>query len=482
MFGARAASVEERTIGSLPWGSWGDDGATNTAAGARVTVRSAVECSLAVNGCARFIADGISTLPVDVFRGKGRDRVEVNKPRWLDEPTVDLSFTDWAGQMLVSVLTDGNALARKVFDSAGALAELVPFDPGTVSVRRERGRRCYFVNGREVDAHEVLHISGIMFPGADVGLSPVEAARQTIGRTIAVEDFAGKFFSQGANLSGVIEDPGPVDPAKATETARIWARLHSGNRKAHLPGVLQGGAVWKPTGVTNEQAQFLQTHQFTQAQIAAFMFLIDPTEFGVSSDKGSSVTYANLVQRNQRKVQVTFLPWIVRLEHALSKLLPQPRYIKFNVDGLLRAEAKTRFEMYEIASRINTAAQAQGMKPFMVTDEMRDFEDWQPTDEAFPTPAAVPAAAPEAKSLHLHATFPDGFVQNDVKVAAAVPANVSVSNSVEPTPVVVNSHVENRVEPTPITVNNTLTAPPPRTRRVERDQATGDIVRVVEEG
>jgi HK97 family phage portal protein len=399
MFGssrAAAGGVEARAIGSVPWGTWGDEGGTNTAAGARVTVRSSIECSLAVNGCARFIADGISTLPVDVFRGQGRDRQAMPKPRWLEEPTADLSFTDWAGQMLVSALTDGNALARKVFDSSGTLTELDPFDPETISVRRDRGRRAYFVNGRQVDSNEVLHIPGIMFPGADVGLSPVEAARQTIGRTVAVEDFAGKFFSQGANLSGVIEDPGPLDPVKARETARIWARLHSGNRRAHLPGVLQGGAVWKPTGVTNEQAQFLETHQFTQAQIAAFMFLIDPSEFGLSLPGGSSLTYANLVQRNQRKVQVTFLPWIVRLERALSKLLPQPRYMKLNVDGLLRAEAKTRFEMYEIASRINTAAQQQGMPPFMATDEMRDFEDWSPTDFQFP-PAAAPAPAVPAQ-------------------------------------------------------------------------------------
>lgn len=495
MFGSsRAAGAESRAIGSVPWGVWGDEGVGNTAAGVHVTNRS-VMCTLAVYGCARFIADGIATMPVDVFRGKGRDRVEVNKPRWLEEPTVDLSFIDWATQMLVAMLIDGNALARKVFDSSGALTELVPFDPETVSVRRERGRRAYFMNGRQIDSNEVFHVPGIMYPGADVGLSPVEAARQTIGRTVAVEDFAGKFFSQGANLGGVIEDPGPLDPVKARETARIWGRLHSGNKKAHLPGVLQGGATWKPTGVTNEQAQFLETHQFTQAQIAAFMFLIDPTEFGVSAPGGSSLTYANLVQRNQRKVQVTFLPWIVRLERALSALLPQPRYVKFNVDGLLRAEAKTRFEMYEIGARINQTMVGLGDDPLISTEEMRDLEDWAPY--AGPNLAAAVAATAAPVTMNMHMPPPEMHVLNDVHVPRGATPHVNVENHnhVEPTPVTVENHVaagevrvdmpapqvtvENRVEPTPVTVS--VPPAPPRSRRVERDAVTGDIVRVVEE-
>jgi HK97 family phage portal protein len=298
----------------------------------------------------------------------------------LSQPAAGLDRIAWFTQVLSSLLLDGNAYLRKVYGPAG-LTELVPMDPGKVSVSRASGQKRYVVAGKLLDPATLVHIKGAMFPGSDVGMSPVEAARQTIGKGLATEEFGARFFGQGANLGGVIEDPGEFDPTKARDTAKLWARLHSGNRKAHLPGVLQGGAQWKPTGVTNEQAQFLESQQFNASQIASHMFLIDPTEFGFSGDKGSTLTYANLEQRNARKVQVTFLPWIIRLEAAISGLLPQPRFVKFNVNGLLRGDTKTRYETYQIASSINVQSAGIGQPPLLTTQEMREFEDLEPLEE-----------------------------------------------------------------------------------------------------
>ena len=178
-------------------------------------------------------------------------------------------------------------------------------------------------------------------------MSPVEAARQTIGQGMSAQEYGARFFGQGASLSGVIEVPGTLEDKAARELAKRWSRDHSGPRKANLPGVLEGGAVWKPTGVTNEQAQFLETRKFAASEIASQMFLIDPAEMGLPVD-GSSLTYANLEQRNARKVQVTYLPWMVRLERFISALLPTGQYAKFNVKGLLRGDTKTQYESYEI--------------------------------------------------------------------------------------------------------------------------------------
>lgn len=374
MFGLR--SREERAVSSVPWGDWGDG--KPTWAGPRVDTTSAMQL-LTVYGCNRFIAEGISTLPIDVFRRTTDGRIPAPAPSWLEQPTADLDRVSWLTQILTSLLLDGNAYLRLVYDNKIAVKELVPLDPSAVTVRRNdrTKRKEYTVNGSPVDGFEVLHIPGLMRPGADVGVSPVEAARQTIGSGLSLKEFAGRFFDQGMSLAGVIEVPGEMPPSKARELASAWARRHSGKRKAHLPGVLEGGATWKATGVTNEQAQFLQTQQFTAAEIASFMFLIDPTEFGVSMDKGSSITYANLEQRQARKVSVTFLPWIVRLEHALSGLVgPSQKYLKFNVNGLLRGDLKTRYDSYAVGI-------ASG---FLGADEARNFEDLPPRDDLKPPP------------------------------------------------------------------------------------------------
>lgn len=362
---------EERAIQSTPWGAWPGDVST-TWSGSPVTSSTAMQL-LTVYGCVQFICNGISTLPLDVIRESGDKKEHLPTPDWLEYPVVGLHRVGWLTQLLTSLLLSGNAYIAVMRSPEGRIVELIPLDPGSVDVRREQGKRVFYVNGN-IPKFDVLHIPAIMSAGTEKGLSPVEAARQTIGAGMAVTEFSSRFWAQGGTFGGVIEDPGPLDPVKAKDTARIWARLHSGKDKAHMPGVLQGGATWKPTAVNNEQAQFLQTRGFTSAEIASFLFLIDPSEFALFMGQGGSITYANLEQRNARKLQVTFLPWIIRIEMALSSLLAKPRFVKFNVNGLLRGDQATRFASYRVALGPD--------EPFMTADEARGFEDWEPMPQA----------------------------------------------------------------------------------------------------
>lgn len=376
--GVMRSLVERRSVAaSSMWGTWPGDKVNGTWSGANVTNESSMQL-LTVYGCVRLISDAIATLPIDVYRRDASgDQIEVSPPYWLTAPKAGLDRVAWLTQILTSLLIDGNAYIAVLYDAAGRIVSLDPLDPATVDVRLEDSRRVYYVNGQRATV-QIVHVTGMMWPGALKGMSPVEAARQSIGIGMSTQEFAAKFFDQGATMSGVIEVPGELNPTLARDLAKQWSRFHGGAKKAHLPGVLQGGATWKTTGVTNEQAQFLETRKFTAAEIAGQMFLVDPSDLGIPGDKGSSITYANLEQRNTRRVQVTFLPWIIRIENALSALLAQPRYVKFNVNGLLRGDLKTRYETYALAETINASAFTRGEPPLMPTAQMRELEDFSP--------------------------------------------------------------------------------------------------------
>lgn len=341
----RGSDLSERVMAN-PWGEWPGDSGSAVWAGSKVNSTSSLQL-LTVYGCNRFICEGISTLPVDTFRDVNGETMPMPNPAWLERPTNDLDRVSWLTQILTSLLLSGNAYCLLVRKDT-QLDQVIPLDPIKVSVQRERGRKSYLVAGERFNDFEVLHIPGVMQPGADVGMSPIEAARQSIGLGLAALEHGARFFGQGANQSGVIEVPGELPPDKAGQIAKAWAKKHSGAKNAHLPGVLEGGATWKPTSITNEQAQFLETRGYTAAEIAGQLFLIDPSEFGLQAGNGGSITYANLEQRNARKVQVTFLPWMVRLERAFSSLLPQPRYVKFNPDALLRGDTLARYQAHQI--------------------------------------------------------------------------------------------------------------------------------------
>ena len=350
---------------STPWGSWPGD--VTTGSTAPVTSATAMQL-LAVSGCVKLISDSIATLPVDVYRSTGSGRVEAPKPRWLANPTIDLDFTSWATQMLSSLLLYGNAYAV-VTRSGIFVQEVMPLDAARVRVVKAGAFRQYRVDG-VVFTGEMLHIRGMMLAGSLVGLSPLDYAAKTFTLAESALDYAVDNFDTGLNMPGVIEIPKTAQPAIMREMASGWRRARQ-KRNRGMPGVLQDGATWKATGISNEAAQFLQTRQWTSGEIAGQVYMVDPSDLGIPV-VGSSLTYGNLSQRNTRRWQVTFLPWITRLEAALSSLLPVQQYVKLNVDALLRADPEARWSTYRTASDINTAAAAIGQPPVFTTGEMRE--------------------------------------------------------------------------------------------------------------
>lgn len=468
--------TEERAQATT-WGTWPGDTPAGQI-GPEVNQTSALQL-LAVSGCVRYISDSVSTLPVDVYREQpDGTRVEIASPRWIKEPTVDLDWIAWCSQITTSLLLHGNAYFV-VTRSGATIVELVPVDPAQVTIRREQGRKTYWVNGRQFDG-EIRHIKGMMLPGSEYGLSPLEYARRSIGLGLAAVDYGQDNFESFLNMPGVIEMAGRAEPAIMRETANMWRRQRTGRRNRGLPGVLQDGATWKATGVTNEQAQFLQTRQWTAAEIAGQVFLVDPTELGIPVT-GSSIQYGNIEQRSIATSRRAFQPWMVRIEKAVSSLLPQPQYIKLNLDGLLRPDSAARWSIYTQAAAINKIASEIGQRPVMDTAEMRDFEDLSVTDEHAP----VPLPAPVAPSLQQNSQPP--VVLNLAVDARQEPAQVSVVTppvSITTPPVTAEFRADVHVpeQPAPqVTVNNAApvidlpevrvtVATPPVERMITRDE------------
>lgn len=362
-----------------PWGDWHPS--SMSAAGTNVNTTSALQL-LTVYGCVALIADTIATLPLYVFRKQGADSVEVLKPGWLEQPNGRDNIVEFVTQVLTSLLLDGNAYLTWAANTVGGVTQITAIDPAEVDIRDEGGNVVYTVKSQRF-AGRLLHIKAVMRPGSLKGLSPLEAARQSIGVGLAAQEFGGRFFGNGITMSGVIELPkeaGEPSPEMARTMRDSFARDNSGLARAWMPGLLYGGAAWKQLSVTPEQGQFLETRKFQAAEIAAQMFRVDPTLLGIPVD-GKSLTYANLEQRGIHLVQFTLLPWIVRLERTLTALLPRPQFAKFNVAGLQRADLKTRYEAYSIGL---------GGAPFLTVEEPREKEDL-PTDVA--SMSKIPVAA-----------------------------------------------------------------------------------------
>lgn len=215
---------EQRSISYQKiWGSGADFVATSEA-GVPIDQSNAFKLN-AFYACVLLISDTISTLPVDCFVRRDGDRYPFRpQPAWVQKPDVDMLRAEHYQQVLVSMLLDGNSFTRIYRDSNGDVANLVVLDPTKVEIKRtERTRELYYVYNENYSApirkDEIIHITEIRKAGADRGISRVSELKDNIGLGVALQNFAARFFSQGAVTAGIIETPQDLKEEQAKNLA-----------------------------------------------------------------------------------------------------------------------------------------------------------------------------------------------------------------------------------------------------------------------
>jgi HK97 family phage portal protein len=360
--------TESRAISfQTVWGT-GSDLYLENAAGVNVNNKTAFEI-VAFFSAVSLISDSISTLPVDSFiRQDGIRRPFRPRPAWVDQPDVDLTRQGHYGQVLVSLLIDGNAFVRIFRDGNGEIVNLVALDPSTVEVRRNGlGRKIFIITGEEktLTSEDVLHIVDVIEPGALRGMSRVSKLSDALGVASALQQYAARFFGQGATTQGVIEYPGPLTQEQAKQLQQGFDSRHSGFRKAHKTGILSGGAKYVSTQVDNDSAQFLESRRFAVEEVAR-LFNIPLSLMGIPGTQ----SYASVEQNQIQFVTNTLRPFVEKLEWAYSRLLPVEAFIKFNTNALQRGDFNSRVTAYSVLSQMGAYS----------VNEIRALEDYSPVD------------------------------------------------------------------------------------------------------
>jgi HK97 family phage portal protein len=311
-------------------------------------------------------------VPIDVLDGRN----PITLPAWLSDDA-EMDRVDLFSAALTSLLLEGNTFLAPSRDTRGQVVRVDPLAPSRVTVDAETsgGSVTFMVNGQPFPG-EMLMIRGLLLPGHLRGVSPVEFARQSIELGLGAQEQAGRFYKQGAVVPGVIHAKSDLSVDQMREIRDQWLSAHGGSNRAHLPVVLSGDTTWQSIGMTAEQAQFLDSRQFSDAQISGQLFLIDPSMLGIATT-GTTLTYQNLEQRGHHLVRHSLLRWIVRLERGLTRLLPAGQMLKFNVNGLMRGDLTSRYNSYKDAAEINQLLGA----PLLSVQEMRDLEDLGPMQD-----------------------------------------------------------------------------------------------------
>jgi HK97 family phage portal protein len=376
---------EKRAISfQTVWGS-GDFVDVQSQSGTVINSDTAMQLN-AVFAAVSLISDTISTLPIDAYiRSQGARYPLRPRPVWVTKPDVDTTKEAFYGSAIVSLLLEGNVFIRVFRNRRGEIVDMKVLNPLDVEIRRNgQGRVIFNVKGSEraLTKEEIVFIPDVVKPGSLRGISRVEALKENFGLASALEKYAARFFGSGTQTSGVLEVPGNLTAEQAKSMQEAFDSRHRGWARAHKTAIITGGAQYKPTNVPNDQAQFLDSRRMAVEDVSR-AFNIPPHLLGLPGTN----TYASVEQNNIAFVTHTLRPIAQKIEGALTALLSEETgkeaaFVKFSLDGLLRADVNTRTEAY-----------ARGLQSgYYKINDIRRFEDLEPIDDASAETVRVPLA------------------------------------------------------------------------------------------
>lgn len=355
-------------------------GTVPTASGVAVTPENAMQVS-AVYACTRLLAGAVSSLPLETYRRSvdGRREEVLNDPLWWllnEQPNprwTSASMWEW---VVASVLLrrDGYAWIRR--NANGGIVELWPLNPTQVQVERVGNELRYYAveDGRAYGIHQddMLHFAGFGFDGIR-SMSVIEyGARQATGIAFSADVHSGTFYHGGATQKYVIKSPSRLNQGQIDDLrARFMERYSVANATAPL--VLTEGLGVDTISMSAVDAQLIESRKF-QVEDIARAFGVPPFMIG---NQEKTTSWGSGVEMMGRGFLVfTLQPHLKRWEQEINRKFFRNagKFACFNVDGLSRADMKTRFDAYRQAQG---GSQGPG---WLSANEIRTMENW-PTKE-----------------------------------------------------------------------------------------------------
>jgi HK97 family phage portal protein len=170
-----------------------------------------------------------------------------------------------------------------------------------------------------------------------------------LGAAQARAKFEGGFYKRGSRNAAWASHPGRLGEkgiANVVKQLQVW---HGGVENMHKIPVLEEGMTLNSIGQSLEDMQFAQLAEQTRTEIAV-LFNIPPAYLGAKS--GDSLTYATTESNQIQFAQMAVLPIADTISKALSSdpgLLPwNVMFAEFTLESLIRADAKTRAEVWKL--------------------------------------------------------------------------------------------------------------------------------------
>jgi HK97 family phage portal protein len=330
--------------------SWADMGLGTgpTAAGIVVTPDLAVSVP-AVYACLSVLAQDVARTPIKLRRtvAPGTFEDAIDHPLWEllhDLPNPETSAFTFKQQAMLDLLTHERAYAE-IVRIDGRVTALWRLDPTLVTVDRDEQRRKRWRVSLANGSTQTWLFDPSRPPIFELAHpSPLHHCGDLIGTAIALQAYVGKFFANGARLSGVLKTIGTLSNESAMRLKESFEAYNSGLLNAFRIAVLEQGLDYQPIGAPNSDAQLNETMLSINTAIAG-AFRVPTWKIGDLS----KANYSNMEAGENSYVTGTVDPYFVCWEHAIRRDLLTTRQfgqydVTFDRSTLIRNDIKSLHE------------------------------------------------------------------------------------------------------------------------------------------
>ncbi len=344
-----------------------------TSSGVTLTRDKAMGLS-AFYGAVRILSNSMGKLPIHVFKetdkGKERDKKHVINRLLNIRPNPHMAAFTLRKAAMIQSLLYGCAYIALFFDNAGYPKEMYLLPSENTMVIREAsdGTRFFDVSIKgnlwQFSEDSIIELPWLTYDGR-TGVGLLKSASETLSTDYASQQYAGKFYRNGARMSGLIETAATVNWTNKEKVRQQFEEKYGGLDNAFRVGVLDLGMKYTPMGLAQKDAQYIESRGFTVEEIARF------TGVPLHKLQTGKQSYNSNEQQGLEYVVDTLLPIVTLWEQEyayksfLDRELDLGYYLKFNLAAEMRGDNKARAEFHEIMFR----------NGFKSINEIRELEE-----------------------------------------------------------------------------------------------------------
>jgi len=318
--------------------------------------RAALMKNTTVSACVMLIADSVAQMTMNVYKKTDKGRIRDDRPTLSyllrKRPNFyDAPFT-FKETITADLLLNGNAFIFVARNPDNSPKSLTPLPPEQVKICFDEKGDVFYeytCNGGtfKYRPDNLLHIPAYRY-GAIRGVSPLAYAFHAAKLGLTLDEYTNDSFDGGIHSKLLIEVPADEKRFQKEDAQKLKERIldaYGGKEHANDPFIVANGMKASALDLaSNADAQLAENRTYSEREVAK-IFRVPLYMLGKDDSK-----FTNQEQANTFFLQHTLSPWVVRLQQYFDRLLTYPyaqdHYIEFDTDTMLRADYKSRMEMY----------------------------------------------------------------------------------------------------------------------------------------